>query len=324
MRRVLVTGGAGFIGSHVVDALVARGDQVRVLDDFSTGTLENLSAAASRIDLVRGDVGDPTAVRRAMDHVTHVVHEAAIRSIPRSLDHPALCHQTNATGTLNVLLAAREAHVARVVLASSSAVYGNAATFPAQEDQPLHPGSPYAVSKLVGELYAQLFRELYRMEIVCLRYFNAFGPRMDGESGYAMAIPRFSVCVLRGESPPVYGDGLQSRDFLYVENIVQATLQALDAAAIGPGVFNVAGGRDYTLLDTLGVLNRIAHRQVAPRHLAARMGEARRTFADITRAKTVLGFSPSVSFEEGLARTVAWFREQEAHCLRANAARPSA
>lgn len=323
-RRVLVTGGAGFIGSHVVDALVARGDPVRVLDDFSTGAPENLSAVASRIEVVRGDVADPAVVRKAMEGVTHVIHEAAIRSIPRSLDDPLLCTRTNVDGTLNILWAARDAGVRRLVLASSSAVYGNTVEFPVREDQPLHPGSPYAVSKLAGEWYARLFHELYRTHAVCLRYFNAFGPRMDGESGYAMAIPRFIVCLLRDEPPPVYGDGLQSRDFLFVEDIAQGTLRALDAEAVESGVFNIAGGRDHTLLEVIDTLNRILHKRVVPKHLPARAGEARRTFADIRPARATLGFSPAVPFEEGLARTAAWFLEQEAHRPRAAAARPSA
>ena len=310
MKRVLVTGGAGFIGSHLVDALVARGDEVRVLDDFSTGTPENLSAAASRIDVVRGDVGDLAVARRAVEGMTHVVHAAAIRSIPRSLDDPALCNRVNVGGTLNVLVAARTSNIRRVALASSSAVYGNTTTFPVREDQPLQPGSPYAVSKLAGEQYAQLFRELYGMEIVCLRYFNAFGPRMDGQSGYAMAIPRFVVCLLHDEPPPIYGDGRQSRDFLFVEDIVQGTLRALDTDSVGPGLFNIARGCDHTLLDVVDILNRVLKKRIAPRHLPGRIGEARRTLADIARAKAELGFNPSVSFEDGLARTVEWFRER--------------
>lgn len=310
MRHVLVTGGAGFIGSHLVDALVARGDQVRVLDDFSTGLTENLAAVQPRIDLIRGDVADAATVRRAMEGITHVVHEAAIRSIPRSLDDPLLCNRVNVEGTLNVFVAAREAKVQRVVFASSSSVYGNVTTYPVQEDQPLHPASPYAVSKLAGELYAQMFRELYGIETICLRYFNAFGPRMDGESGYAMAIPRFTVCLLRDEPPPVYGDGLQSRDFLFIENVVQGTLRALDAAPIGAGVFNIADGHDHSLLEMLDTLNRIVRKRVAPHHLPARLGEARRTLADISRAKAVLGFIPQISFEEGLAQTIAWFRQR--------------
>ena len=309
MRHVLVTGGAGFIGSHLVEALVARGDRVRVLDDFSTGSLENLSAVQSRIEVVRGTVADPAEVRQAMHGVTHVVHEAAMRSIPRSLDDPLLCNHVNVGGTLNVLIAAREAAVRRVVFASSSSVYGDVTTYPVPEEQPLRPASPYAVSKLAGEWYARMFQELYGLEVIGLRYFNVFGPRMDGESGYAMAIPRFVVCALRGEPPPVYGDGRQSRDFLFVENVVQGTVRALDVAQPDPAVFNIASGCDRSLLEILDTLTRLLHRPITPRHLPARPGEARRTLADVSRAKAVLGFSPAVSFEDGLARTVAWFRE---------------
>lgn len=308
MRRVLVTGGAGFIGSHLVDALVARGDQVRVLDDFSTGKSAYLAAVASRIELARGDVGDAATVRRAMDGVTHVLHLAAMRAIQRSIENPALCHRINVDGTLHVLIAARDAKVRRVVLASSCAVYGDAAVLPTDEEQPAHPGSPYAVSKLAAEWYLRMFRSLYGLDTVCLRYFNVFGPRMDASSGYAMAVPRFSACLLRDEPPPVYGDGKQSRDFIYIDNIVRGTLQAMDADAVDPGVFNLAGGRDYSVLEIIGMLNAILHKQIAPKHLPPMAGEARRVVADIRRAQRALGFAPAVSVEDGLARTVNWFR----------------
>lgn len=312
MSRVLVTGGAGFIGSHLVEALVRRGDRVRVLDDLSTGSRDDLADVQQAIEFIEGDVADLATVQRVMQGVTQVVHVAAVRSIPRSLDDPGLCNRVNVDGTLNVLVAAREARVRRIVFSSSSSVYGDGDCYPAVEDQPLHPGSPYAVTKLVGELYARLFRELFGLEIVCLRYFNVFGPRMDAESGYAMAVPRFVASLLKGESPPVYGDGLQSRDFLYVENAVQAALRALEVANIGPGLFNIGSGTEISILDLIRILNRLLGTQIAPRHLPARAGEARRTLADTTQAREMLGFAPAVSLEEGLSRTIAWFRPRMA------------
>lgn len=310
MGVVLVTGGAGFIGSHLVEALVHRGDRVRVLDDLSTGSLEHVAAVRSAIEWRQGDVSDPAVVRQAMRDVSGVVHVAAMRSIPRSLDDPVLCHRVNVDGTLQMLLAAREAGVSRVVLASSSAVYGDADRYPVSEEAPLRPGSPYAASKAAGEMYACVFRSLHVMAVVSLRYFNVFGPRMDTESGYAMAVPRFVASLLRHEPPPIYGDGLQRRDFIYVENAVQGALRALDAQDIGPGVFNIACGEDYSLLELLATLNEILGTRIAPRHLPARAGESRRTLADIRRAREVLGFSPAVSFRDGLAKTIAWFRQR--------------
>ena len=318
MATVLVTGGAGFIGSHIVEALVARGDRVRVLDDLSTGSLDHLVSVSGAIEFIRGDVTDLDDVRRAMHGATHVIHEAAIRAIPKSLDDPALCNRVNIGGALNVLMAAREATARRVVMVSSSSVYGDAARYPVAEDALTHPMSPYAVTKLASEWYAQLFRELYGMSIICLRYFNVFGPQMDATSGYAMAIPRFIETMLRDEQPPVHGDGLQARDFLYVADAVQATLCALDISEIGPGVYNIGSGREATVLDVIGILNRLIGKRITPRYLPAKPGESRRTLADIARARQWLGFTPAVSFEEGLTRTIAWFRQQQEHAALAH------
>jgi len=306
--RVLVTGGAGFIGSHVVEALVHEGRSVRVLDDLSTGSFEHLAAVTRSIEFLRGSVTDPATVRRALDGVTHVVHEAAIRAIPRSLDDPALCDRVNVGGTLSVFLAARDAGVRRLVMASSSSIYGDAEAYPVREDHPTHPASPYAVSKLAGELYAQLFRQLYGLEVVCLRYFNVFGPRMDAESGYAMAIPRFIAAMLRGEPPPVFGDGRQTRDFLFVENVADATLRALRAPEVDPWVFNIGSGQEHSLLELVDTLNRLLRTRIAPRYLPAKAGESRRTLADVSRARRMLGYEPTVGLQEGLSRTIAWFR----------------
>lgn len=307
--KVLVTGGAGFIGSHIVEELVRRGATVRVLDNLSTGNMAFLAAVRSRIEFVRGDVTDPKALQRVMRGVTHVVHEAAMRSIPRSLEDPAFCHQVNVTGTLELLLAAHAAQARRVVLASSSSVYGDVATYPVREDAPCRPASPYAASKLAGELYGELFQRLYGLEVVRLRYFNVFGPRMDGESGYAMAVPRFVASMLRGEPPPVFGDGRQSRDFIFVENVAAATVGALKARRIGPGVFNIGCGREVTILELVRTINRLLHTKIAPRHLPAKPGESRRTRADIGQAHRYLGFRPRISLETGLSKTIAWFRQ---------------
>ncbi len=311
MATVLVTGGAGFIGSHLVEALVARGDRVRVLDDLSTGSLDHLASVTGNITFIQGDVAELLDVRRAMAGATHVIHAAALRSIPRSLDDPALCNRVNIGGALNVLVAAREAQARRVVVISSSSVYGDAAHYPVTEELPPHPGSPYAVTKLTSEQYARLFHELYGVSVLCLRYFNVFGPRMDATSGYAMAVPRFIETMLRDEPPPIYGDGLQTRDFLYVANVVQATLRALDVSEIGPGVYNIGGGQEHSLLDLVATLNRLMKKQLVPRHLPAKPGEYRRTLADIARAREHLGFSLTVGFEEGLAHTIAWFRQRQ-------------
>ncbi len=309
MMTVLVTGGAGFIGSHIVEELVRRGAKVRVMDNLSTGDMAFLAAVQGRIEFVQGDVTDLQAVRQAMRGITHVVHEAAMRSIPRSLEDPVLCHQINVTGTLQILLAAREAKVRRVVLASSSSVYGDVATYPVREDYPCRPASPYAVSKLAGELYGELFQQLYGLEVVRLRYFNVFGPRMDGESGYAMAVPRFVTSMLRGESPPVFGDGRQSRDFIFVENVAAATVGALEAPAIGPGVFNIGCGQEISVLELVQTINRLLQTTIAPRHLPAKPGESRRTWADIRQARDHLQFEPRISLEDGLSKTIAWFRQ---------------
>ena len=309
MNTVLVTGGAGFIGSHLVEALVKEGTAVRVLDDLSTGSLEYLAGVRSQIELIRGDVADMAVVRRATAGVSHVIHLAAMRSIPRSLDDPALCNQVNVAGTLNVFLATREVRAQRVVFASSSAVYGDVETYPVSEDHPTHPLTPYAVTKLVGELYARMFREINGSSIVCLRYFNVYGPRMDATSQYAMAVPRFIACLLNDLPPPVFGDGRQSRDFTCIDNVVHATRKALYAPDMGPDILNVGDGREYSVLDLVAILNRLMGKQIAPRHLPAIPGESRRTLADIARAKQSLQYEPQVGFEEGLAKTIEWFRQ---------------
>jgi UDP-glucose 4-epimerase len=314
-RRYLVTGGAGFIGSHIVEALLRRGDRVAVLDDFSTGRRANLEAVvrscpagAPAPDLFEGDIRDGAVVRRALRGVTHVLHQAALPSVQRSVEDPVASHEVNATATLTLLLAARDAGVRRVVYASSSSAYGDTPTLPKVESLSPAPLSPYAVSKLAGEHYCRIAMGLYGLETVSLRYFNIFGPRQDPRSQYAAVIPNFVSAALSGGQPTVHGDGLQSRDFTYVENAVAANLLACDAPAAAGGVYNVACGGRATLLEVLRLLSGIVGRSIVPAHAAARAGDVKHSLASIEAARRDLGFEPGVGLEEGLRRTVAWFR----------------
>jgi nucleoside-diphosphate-sugar epimerase len=308
--RCLVTGGAGFIGSNIVERLVEEGQSVRVLDNFSTGKQENIEPWLDRIELVEGDLRDLETVREAVEGVDYVLHQGAIPSVPRSVDDPMRSHESNATGTLNVLIAARDAGVKRVVYASSSSVYGDSPEFPKREEMATNPLSPYAVSKLAGENYCRAFHEVYAMETVCLRYFNVFGPRQDPSSQYAAVIPAFVTAMLDGERPVVYGDGLQSRDFTYVANVVEANLLACRADRGAGGVFNAACGERTTLLELLETLERVIGREAEPRFEAPRPGDVKHSMAAIERARDGLGYEPEVGFEEGLRRTVAFFSDQ--------------
>ena len=309
-RAYLVTGGAGFIGSHIVERLAREGHQVRVLDNFSSGHEANLDAFRSDVELIRGDIRDAQLVNDATEGVEVVFHEAALGSVPRSVADPVTTHEVNITGTLNVLLAARDAGVKRVVYASSSSVYGETPVLPKREEMSPQPLSPYALSKLVGEHYASVFKHVYGFEVVALRYFNIFGPRQDTESQYAAVIPRFITALLTGASPVVYGDGLQSRDFTYVENVVNANLLAAEAEGVAGRAFNVACGGRYTLLDLLAKLKKILGSDVEPIHDATRAGDVRDSQASIEAAEQVLGYQVSVDFEDGLRKTVEWYRTQ--------------
>jgi UDP-glucose 4-epimerase len=312
-RLYLITGGAGFIGSHIGERLLADGHRVRVLDNLSSGKEENLSGlpgSSDRLELVRGDVRDLDQVRAAMKGVEIVFHEAALGSVPRSVDDPVTTHESNMTGTLNVLLAARDAGVRRLVYASSSSVYGETPVLPKKEDMTPQPLSPYALSKLAGEQYCSVFHHVYGFEAVALRYFNIFGPRQDPESQYAAVIPKFVTAMLDGGRPVVYGDGLQSRDFTYVDNVVEANLLASQAEGIAGRAFNVACGGRYTLLDLLARLNEIASTKVEPVHEAARAGDVRDSQASVDAAQQAFGYRVVVDFEEGLRRTVSWYRNR--------------
>ena len=304
----VVTGGAGFIGSHIVERLLSQGHRVHVLDNFSTGKDENLSSLKGRIEVIRGDVSDIAAVARAMNGAYVAFHQAALGSVPRSVEDPVSTHRSNVDGTMNVLLAARDAGVKRVVYASSSSVYGETTELPKREEMAPEPLSPYALSKLVGEYYCSVFHRVYGIEAVSLRYFNIFGPRQDPNSQYSAVIPRFLTALLEGKRPVVYGDGQQTRDFTYVENVVDANLLASEAEGAAGGVFNIACGGRYSLMELLAKLAGLVGRNPEPIHESARAGDVRDSQASIARAKAALGYGVSVGFEEGLRRTVEWYR----------------
>lgn len=311
----LITGGAGFIGSNIVTELLGRNHTVRVrpvhvLDNFSTGRRENLAKVIDRIELIEGDLRDPAAVRRAVEGVRTVLHLGALPSVPESVEDPLSSHSVNATGTLNLLTAAEEARVERVVLSSSCAVYGDDPVLPKVETMLPAPKSPYAASKLAAEHYCGTFNEIFELETICLRYFNVFGPRQDPRSQYAAVIPNFVTAMLRGERPTIFGNGLQTRDFVYVANVVEANLLAAAAPAAPGRVLNIAAGAQYSLLDLVAALNDILGTDIAPVHAPPRPGDIRHSYADVTAARKTLGYAPTVGFHEGLRRTVAWFRTQ--------------
>jgi nucleoside-diphosphate-sugar epimerase len=309
MATYLVTGGAGFIGSALVRELLDRGERVRVLDNLSTGKLENLAPVRDHIELIQGDVTDESTVRRAVEGVDYVLHQAAIPSVPRSIVDPLGTHRSNVDGTLQVLVAASQAGVKRVVYAASSSAYGDTPTLPKHESMPPNPLSPYAVAKLVGEYYASVFTSVYGLETVSLRYFNIFGPRQDPTSPYSGVLSRFITALLRDEQPVVFGDGEQSRDFTFVANAVQANLLACTAEGAPGRVFNLGVGERYTLNRTLEVLGRIFEKDARPAYREPRAGDVRHSQADISAAREVLGYNPTVGFEEGLRRTVEWYKE---------------
>jgi len=337
MVDYLVTGGAGFIGSNIVETLLAQGDtvrrSVRVFDDFSSGKRENLAPFLDRIELIEGDLRNPDDVRRAVEGVTYVLHQGAVPSVPRSVEDPLTTNEVNVTGTLNLLLAARDAGVRRLVLASSSAVYGDApaaeaatrsaAELPKHEGLKPEPLSPYAASKLIGEHYCRMFTQLYGFETVSLRYFNVFGPRQDPASTYAAVVPKFIECLAQGRAPDIHGDGLQTRDFTYVADVVRANLLACEAPSEALGqVFNIACHQQISVLELFRLIRDLvgatgeaggfaqATRSVAgvePHHTPPRAGDVRHSFADISRAKRVLGYEPQWSLRDGLAKTIEYF-----------------
>ena len=310
MSLFLVTGGAGFIGSNITHSLCARGEKVRVLDDFSTGREENLHGLEGRIDLRRGSITDPATVADAMQGVDYVFHEAALPSVQRSVENPIESDRVNTQGTLYVLDAARKAGVKRLVFAASSSAYGETPTLPKVETMAPDPLSPYAVTKLAGESYCKVFHVNYGLETVALRYFNVFGPRQDPNSHYSAVIPKFIAAALKGSEPLIFGDGEQSRDFCYIDNVVEANLKALTAPNAPGKVFNIACAERTTLLDVVAALGQIVGHPITARHEPPRSGDIKHSLADITRAREILGYSAQVKFADGLRRTLAWYREQ--------------
>jgi UDP-glucose 4-epimerase len=306
----LVTGGAGFIGSHIVRKLVAMGEPVRVLDNFTAGKIENLKGVEDHVEIVNGDILDQALVAKSMEGVAIVLHQGALRSVPFSVENPGIVNRVNVEGTINVLLAARDAKVKRVVSASSSSVYGNAKVFPNKESVMPAPVSPYAASKLAAEHYCKVFTELYGLETISLRYFNVFGPRQDPKSQYAAVIPRFVKAALQQKALEIHGDGLQSRDFTYIDNVVEANLLAGRCQGGSGEAFNVAQGKCFSILDLVALLEKILERRLTSFHTEARPGDVRQTLADISRAESILGYRPIVTFEEGIIKTVSYFTEE--------------
>ena len=309
MSHYLVTGGAGFIGSHLVEELIRRGEQVRVLDNLSSGKRRNL-AHIPGVEFLEGDLVDPAACARATEGVDYVLHQAAIPSVPRSVKDPVTSNRSNIDGTLNILVAARDAGVKRLVYAGSSSAYGDTPTQPKHEEMPSNPLSPYALQKLVGEQYGQIFTRLYGLETVTIRYFNVFGPRQDPGSPYSGVISLFSTAVLEGRQPTIYGDGGQTRDFTYIANVVDGVLRACHAPEVAGEVINVATGGRISLNDLLQVMNGLVGTALSPLYADARQGDVRDSQADITKARTRLGYTPLVSLEEGLRRTLEWARSE--------------
>ena len=314
MREFLVTGGAGFIGSHVAERLVRRGDRVRVLDNLSTGHESNMETFRDRIEFIEGDLVDPAAVAAAVRDVDCVFHQAALASVPRSVEAPLDTNAACVTGTVTLLDAARRAGVRRVVYAASSSAYGNQPTSPKRETDLPAPLSPYGAAKLAAEHYCLAFTATYGFETVALRYFNVFGPRQDPDSPYSAVIPLFITAMLAGRRPVIYGDGLQSRDFTYVDNVVLANLLAADAPGAAGHVINVANGRSTDLLTLLGALSGLLGTEVTPTHADPRPGDVRESLADITRARKLLGYEPQVDFDEGLRRSIDYYRALASAC----------
>jgi len=309
MRLFLVTGGAGFIGSHIAAALVHRGDRVRVLDNLSTGHLSNMDSFRSRIEFIEGDIRDADIVAKAVDGVDCVFHEAALASVPLSVERPLDSNAVCVTGTVTLLDAARRAGVRRVVYAASSAAYGNQPSISKCETDLPAPLSPYAAAKIAGELYCRAFWETFGLETVAIRYFNVFGPRQDPNSPYSAVIPLFITAMLTGQQPIIYGDGGQSRDFSFVENVVHANLLAADAPNVAGRTINAADGRSIDLLTLLNLLNRLLGLNVEAKFAPPRIGDVRDSLADITLARKLLGYEPQVNFEEGLRRSIDYYRQ---------------
>lgn len=310
MPTYLVTGGAGFIGSNIVGELVQRAEAVRVLDNLATGHIENLDAVRRKIQWHEADIRNLESIRPDFEGVDYVIHLAAIPSVPRSIADPLTTNAVNINGTLNVLLAARDAKVKRVVFAASSAAYGDHPALPRVESQEPRPLSPYALTKLAGEYYCRIFTQVYGLETVALRYFNIFGPRQSPDSPYSGVLSLFIAAYMAGQTPTIFGDGEQSRDFTYIENTVDATLRACTAPGAVGKVINVGTGERHTLNETIRMLNRIFGKRVTARYDTVRAGDVQHSHADISLARKSLGYEPKVRYEDGLKKTVNWFRSR--------------
>jgi nucleoside-diphosphate-sugar epimerase len=308
MSKYLVTGGAGFIGSHIVEALVKQGQYVRVLDNFSSGKMVNLKGLEKNIDLIRGDICSKATCVKATKSVDYVLHQAALRSVPKSMVEPHAYNQVNIDGTLNMLEAASQNKVKRFVFASSSSVYGEVKNYPEKESFIPEPISPYALSKLTGEYYCKIFSLYFGLPTIALRYFNVFGPRQALDDDYAVVIPKFINCLLNNQSPPIFGNGRQSRDFTFVQNVVSANLLAAKAHKVKYGVFNIAGGKDTSVLNLVKILNKILGKNISPKLLPVRAGDVFKTLADITEASKLLNFKAKINFDDGLKITVNFWK----------------
>jgi UDP-glucose 4-epimerase len=310
MAHWLVTGGAGFIGSHLAHTLLGRGERVRVADNLSTGRRSNLDVLGKDAEILIGDLADPAFARETVAGVDYVLHQAAIPSVPRSVADPLTSHRSNLDATVALLVAARDAGVRRVVYAGSSSAYGDTPVLPKREDMAPDPLSPYALQKLVGEQYLQMFTRLYGLDTVTIRYFNVFGPRQDPSSPYSGVIALFVSRMLRGEAPSIVGDGEQTRDFTYIDNVVDGVLRAATAPAAAGHVINVATGTRISINQLAASLQRLLGVDVTPDHVPPRQGDVRDSLADISKARELLGYQPTVAFDEGLRRTVDWYRSQ--------------
>jgi nucleoside-diphosphate-sugar epimerase len=310
MAKYLVTGGAGFIGSHISEELVKRGHVVRVLDNFLTGKKENIASLLDKIEFIEGDIKDFETCQHALEGVDFVLHQAALPSVPRSIKDPLTTNENNIRGTLNVLLASREAKVKKVVIASSSSVYGDDTHLPKIEGRQGNPLSPYALSKLVGEHYCRIFSQIYGLPTVFLRYFNIFGPRQDPFSQYAAVIPNFITKMLKGEKPIIFGDGEQSRDFTFVSNVVEANILASKAQDVSGEAFNIACGERTTVNSLVNTINEVLNKNIDPVHDEPRPGDVKNSYAEISKARKMLKYEPLVPFNEGLKKTINWYQER--------------
>ena len=308
MAKFLITGGAGFIGSNIASSLVKRGEEVIVLDNLSEGKIENLDSVINNIKFIEGDIRNESDLEKAMEGVDFILHQAALRSVPKSMTRPLEYNDVNVNGTLKLLIKAKEKKIKRVVFASSSSVYGEKDKFPEREEDNVNPISPYASTKLIGEYYCKLFSNSFGLETVSLRYFNVFGPRQSLENQYAVVIPKFITCILKDESPPIHGDGKQERDFTFVENVIEANIKGAITPNISGEVLNVACGKATSVIGIVDSVNKILNKKIKPLFGPKREGDVRKTLADTTKLKKKLGIKKFISFEDGLHKTIEYFK----------------